>query len=790
MVDAHTLRVLEYDKIKRLVGSYASSVLGEERIAATAPSSHAESLRWQLAHVAEFVDLVAFDDPVPMGGIRDVRVALKKAQVAGAALEPAALLDLLELLRISRMLRAYFEKRVDKAPQLGAWAEGLFLSPSLEALLDGALDPDGSVRDSASRELAQIRRQVDRSRSTLRRKLESIVSSLSSGVLQEDFVTIRDGRHVIPVRDTQRKQVAGVIHDRSASGATVFIEPLETLELGNAIRELELAEKREIERILRALTAAIGEVGAEIAGNVEILAKLDAAYAKALYARDYGACVPELAEDGRTSIRNGRHPLLLYHLRTDMDRVVPLDLELGEAFNAMVITGPNAGGKTVALKTVGLLTLMVQSAFPVPVGKDSRFPVYEHVFADIGDDQSIEDELSTFSSHVKNLAAICRHSDHATLVLLDEIGGSTDPDQGSALAMSIIAELTRRGTRLIATTHHGALKAFAHELQGAENASMEFDLDSLEPTFKLRMGLPGSSYAFQIAARLGLDKEIIADAASRAGAQSRQLECLIDTLTSKVQAYERLSQEAQELHLDAERVLREYEDKLKHVKQEAHDLKADALEESGQIIGRANAVIEKAVADIKRSQAGRQAVQAARQAVREVAGAIERELASVKGPPRKRAAQVAVGDRVWVESLAQAGRVCAAKDSGGRVEIQVGGVKVRVSAGELSKLEDPEAADGNIQRYAARVPPLADVSTEIDLRGMTFDEAAPVVDKYLDDLYLARIEHATIIHGKGTGALRQKIGRFLQEHPRVKSQRLGDWNEGGLGVTIITLSLD
>ena len=790
MIDRHSLQVLEFDKIKKLVASYATSVLGEERIASATPSSDIDDLRGQLTLVAEFVDVVAFDDPVPMRGITDVRGALMKAKTAGSILEPEELVHLLELLQASRLLHAYFSKRKEKCPQLAGWASQIFFSPELEAELDRAIAPDGSVKDTASRRLAQIRRQIVRARSNLRGKLESIVTGLSPSVLQEDFVTIRDGRYVIPVREGQKNQVAGVIHDRSASGATVFIEPLATLELNNAIRELEIGEKREVERILRELTAGIGEVSREMGASVEVLGKLDATYAKALYARDYGACVPHLNEDGKTKIREGRHPILLQHYRAQPGKVVPLDIELGDAFSTLIITGPNAGGKTVALKTTGLLTLMVQSGFPVPADRDSELTIYDQIFADIGDEQSIESELSTFSSHVTHLARICERADHRTLVLLDEIGGSTDPEEGSALAMSILENLTKRGTRVVATTHHGALKAFVEELDEAENASMEFDLSSLEPTFKLRLGVPGSSYAFQIAKRLGLNEEIVADAAARTGKQSRQLDRVIGRLALQVQAYEEKSRNAELLRQEAERVARQYEEKLKHVKQEAREVRTQALEESKQIIRRANAVVEKAVADIKRQHATPDAIRAARDAIKEAALGIEHETASAAAPRRVKSEDVAAGDRVWVESLNQEGRVCGAKDSSGRVEVQVGSVKVRVSARELSRVEEPEPTVRESAGYSAEVPSLGAVSPQIDLRGMTFDEAAPVVDKYLDDLYLGRMEQATIIHGKGTGALREKIGRFLKDHPRVRSQRLGDWNEGGTGATIITLDLE
>ncbi|MCK5381299.1 MAG: endonuclease MutS2, partial [Candidatus Latescibacteria bacterium] len=475
MIDAHTIEVLEFDKVREIVSRYTISALGRERVATLAPMDDVRKIREELSRVAEFLDLVSFGDPMPIRGIKDVRSALERCAVEGAMLEPQDFLDLGDTLGVIRKLTAYFASHREKYPLLSRLAKELEGHPEVEAAIGRVVDPGGDVKDSASKALSRIRRDIEARRESLRSELDALLKRLPDQVVRDRLVTLRNGRYVIPIRDSQRGRVEGIVHDQSASGATVFVEPLITLERNNQIRQLELAERREIGRILRELTTQIRSIRESLMAGMRILSELDVLYAKARYGADFGAIAPQLNEEGCTRIIEGRHPLLCVRYRQEEheNEVVPLDIEVGAAFDTLLITGPNAGGKTVALKTMGLLTLMALSGLPIPAGEKTGIAVVRAIYADIGDEQSIENDLSTFSSHARRLARICRNADSDTLVLLDEIGSSTDPDEGSALAMAALEHLTRRGVRTIATTHHGRLKAFAHEHERIENGSMQ-----------------------------------------------------------------------------------------------------------------------------------------------------------------------------------------------------------------------------------------------------------------------------------------------------------------------------
>ena len=787
MIDEHALAALEFEKIRNRVATYTISPLGRERMMTLSPSGDVEKIRRDLRKVSEFRDLLAYDDPVPIRGIRDIRSALRKCRTQGAFLDPEDLLHIQETLSVIRLLGAYLKKRRKQYPLLGDLAEGLGAHQELEERIEGAIDPNGTVRDSASKTLIRIRRDIGRARDNLKRKLEAILENLPSEVVQDRLVTLRDGRFVIPVRENQRRRVEGVVHDQSDSGATVFIEPLVVVEYNNLIRELEISEKREIERILRELTDYVREAREDLLGNIDLLGQFDFIYAKARFALEIEAIEPILNEAGRIVIRRGRHPILAYRLREEGQdgKVVPLDVELGLRFNTLILTGPNAGGKTVALKTIGLLTLMAQAGLPIPADEKSEIAVFQKVFADIGDEQSIENDLSTFSSHVRQLVKICREADDRTLALLDEIGTSTDPSEGAALAMAVLNRLNRADVRTVATTHHGGLKGFAHEIPGMENGAMEFDVTTLQPTFRLHLGTPGSSYAFEIAQRLGLPLEVIEDASARTGEETRKLEKLISELDQRRQEYEEKLQHLDRRRTETAAMSQEYEEKLRAVRAEKEQFRKEALEESKRILEEANARVERAVAQIRQQQARGKAIKEGKTAIRHALTDVETELRSMAPPRCSKAPEVQTGDRVWIQSFGREGTVLSLRGPSGRVQVQVGSVKVELSPTELKVLEKAEPKKKEFTSVLSGKS--ASLSPEIHLRGMTFDEASQVVDKYLDDAFLANLKTVTVIHGKGTGVLRRKIGEFLQSHTMVKSQRLGAWNEGGSGVTIVEM---
>lgn len=788
MIDEHTLTTLEFGKVRDRIASYASSVLGREEVERMMPMYDIARIREEFRPVFELTELISFDDPVPIRGIRDIRSAVERGGVEGAILQPEDFLHLKDTLSAARRLRNYLVKRKEKAPWLAALAEPISLHPDLEDAIDRTLDQNGAIRDSASPELAKIRRGILRARERLGQHMESILKGLPSEVIQDRIVTLREGRFVIPVRESQRRRVEGIIHDQSASGATVFIEPLAIVEMNNTLRRLELQEKWEIERILRELTDRVREIRRELEEDLHTLARLDGLYARAVFAVDFDAIAPALNEEGRIALRRARHPILVQRFRErggEQD-VTALDVHLGDAFTTLIITGPNAGGKTVALKTIGLLVLMAQAGFPIPADAASEVGVFRQVFADIGDEQSIENDLSTFSSHVKELVKVVRGADDRTLVLLDEIGASTDPDEGGPLAMAILERLIEHRARTVATTHHGALKAFAHERPGMENASMQFDGDTLTPTFRLRLGVPGSSYAFEIARRLGMPEEIVARASEYTGDAPRRMEDLIFELERHAQEYDEELRAIERTRGDAEERAREYEEKLRGVREEREQLRRDAVRQSKQILREANALIERTVAEIRTSGASADAIKRGRAAVQRALREAEEQVVpqrEVQDPT-----EVRPGDIVMVQSFGREGKVLEERTSSGRVLVEVGKVRVEMSPSELQVTG--KAAEPEKRSPSSGWMSVPNVSPELHVRGMTFAEAVPLVDKYLDDAFLAHLNTATIIHGKGTGALRTKIGNFLRTHPRVKSYRLGEWNEGGSGVTVVELSTD
>ena len=787
-ISQHTLETLEFDKIRARMAARTASDMGRETVEALTPTDDPVLIDRLLRPVLECVDLIAFDAPFSIHRIPDARRSLMASATPGSVLTIPELLEIGEVLDASHHLLGYMSDRQGKYPRIWEAVAGLSAQPDLEAALQRALDPvTEKVKDSASPELRRIRRGIESLRTAVREQVEAILNRLPDNVVQDRLVTIRDGRYVIPVRENQKHRVEGIVHDQSASGATLFLEPMGTVEQSNRLRQLELAEQQEVRRILRQLSETVGAVHAQLMDNLHILGAFDAIYAKAAFARDLGGTEPVLNQEGRIVLRGARHPLLVFRLQDEArpDAVVPLDLTLGNEDSwTLVLTGPNAGGKTVALKAVGLLALMAQAGLPIPAQPKSELPVFSEVFADIGDAQSIENDLSTFSSHVANLVDICKNAGPRSLILLDEIGGSTDPDEGSALAMALLQNLTLRGCRILATTHHGALKAFAHDTPGMANGSMAFDTETLRPTFQLRQKVPGSSYAFEIARRLGMPDPIVDEAVRMAGSGVRRVESLIAQLDETYRRYNEASEQAEANREELTRLTADYESRLKDVERRERELKRTAQEEARSILANANALIERTVEDIRHRQADTASIRHARDRIQMARKKLDMAIdsASDKTPPPA----LQPGDRVWVAKLRSEGAVLTPPADGGRVLVEVGNLKVELSPGDL-ELREKAASESADSNPAARVSEPQHIATEIDLRGLTFEEAADVVDKYLDDLFLARMEQATLIHGKGTGALRRKLGDFLKHHPRVTSQRLGGFNEGGSGVTIVKL---
>ncbi len=771
MID-HTLNVLEFDKIRGFLSQKTTSPLGKEFAQRIVPLRGKEAIERRLETLLQLRDAQA---EFPWEGPADTRFHLQKLRREGTFLLPKELLEVLSNLQLCKSLLHFSQRAGDRYPELSSLLKGFHPHDQIISSIQKAIEPNGEITDSASPQLALIRKRMRIIKGRLKEKLTSIIaSSLGRGILQEPLITLRDGRFVLPVRQEERGKIKGVIHDRSASGATLFIEPLAVLNMNNQLRELLSEEKREEERILLNLSDGLREGLGELEEELKLLGEIDFLRAAAQLAIEMKAEKPLLGMNGELRLVGARHPLLI--LRGE-GSVVPLSLRLRRA-RVLLITGPNAGGKTVALKTVGLLALMVQSGLLVPAQPESHFPIFDKIFADIGDEQSIEKSLSSFSSHIQNIAEILREVDSHSLILLDELGGDTDPKEGTALGEAILEALLHKGGMVLATTHHTPLKAFVHQHPLMENGSMEFDESTLQPTYRFRTGVPGRSYALEICHRIGLPKEVIIRASERLGKETSKLEELIADLDRTIREEKEKEESLRVKEMEASQLLALYEEKLKGVREEAKRIKEEAIQEAQDLLSRTNRRMEHLIAELKRKGAEKSAILQAKRELKK-----EREKLSAQLLPLSMDEEIKVGDSVWLDSLGALGKVQAIL-SRRRVNVRVRGKDVITSLNELRKSEESEE---EMPSSAVRYNPPSEIRLEIDLRGQTAEEAKERIDKYLDDALLAGLNRVRIIHGKGTGALRRKITAYLEGHPLVKSTRLGEWGEGGIGVTIVDL---
>jgi DNA mismatch repair protein MutS2 len=775
---------LEFDRIRERLKVHASSDLGKQLVEEITPFTELVQLSDELGRVSECKLILETDDPPPLDGIKDVRASLQKAGMVDSYVSAPELHDILSTLRASRLLKQFLAKRKDRCPLLGQIGSAIHADRVLEYNIDQAVDESGSVRDSASKELREVRRAIRLKSEDLRARLEAILKRYSKkGYAQEEIVTTRDGRMVVPVKVEHKHHVPGFIHSSSSSGATVFIEPAETLEMNNGIRTLRFAEQREVERILRGLTGQIREARADLLSSILALARLDFIFAKGKYSIEILGSQPVITDHAPLTLLQARHPILLQ--KHNRDDVVPLDLELGKDFYTLIITGPNAGGKTVALKTVGLLSLMLISGLHVPASADSTFPFFKEIFIDIGDEQSIENDLSSFTSHLLNLKGLLGEANDQSLVLVDEIGAGTDPTEGGALAAAVLSSLTAKKSFTIATTHHGALKAFAHETQGFENGAMEFDQITLRPTYRFKSGIPGSSYAVEIAERLGLPVPIIMTARDLLGSDRDTLERLLASVEQRSQELAVEHEKSQKQNSRLAALIGEYESKIRAIEHERKEQRTAALSQAKQIIDQANAIIESTVKEIKTQGGAREAVRQARTDIQTFKESVDSQMRILAEESVHEVSSETIheGDWVKVRGHNEVGLVTSCSDDGQSTVAEFGGVHIQVKRRDLVRAEQPSSSG----RTSGFVPTEDTFKGEIDLRGMTGAEAVSAVDKFLDDALMSSLHSLRIIHGKGTGALRKRITEHLKTDPRVKSSRLGEWNEGGAGVTIISL---
>lgn len=783
-MEKRVLKTLEYDKILAMLKERASCCISRELVNTMEPSGDFDTVERELKLTAEAETLFYKTGRSPVDDFPDMRHCLERMHAA-LFLSTGELLGIASCLKAARIAKDILAKEVGEESYLYNLAGLLITHRSAEEEINRCIINEDEIFDGASPTLARIRRAMRLANEKVREKLNSMIRSTAyQKYLQEPIITIRNGRFVIPVKQEYRQQVPGLIHDQSSSGATLFIEPSAVVELGNEYKKLLAEEADEIERILTELTAMLAPYADEIREDLNIMGQIDLVFAKAKLSRELNAVMPRLNRNNYVRIVRGRHPLI------PADRVVPIDIWVGRDYRSLIITGPNTGGKTVTLKIVGLFALMVQSGIFVPANEGSEFPVFEHIYADIGDEQSIEQSLSTFSSHMKNIVGILDKADENSLVLLDELGAGTDPIEGAALAMSILEELNDRHCICVSTTHYSEIKAFAMTHEGMENASMEFDIDRLCPTYRLYIGIPGKSNAFEISSRLGLPNSIIDKAKGFLKGEDVRFEDIISSAQSQHRIAEEERKMAEEARAELEKLRADAERERRKLDEDRNRLQAKAKEDAKRIVADTKREMEKliveirSIKDIDRSAADR-VIQAARDTLRATETAVNEKETIKKEDNTMPPKTVRAGDTVNIVTLDQKATVLSAPDSKGEVMVQAGVMKLNVKLKDIRLIEEKKAAaptSGKVGLGAGK-----QVGLELDVRGMLVDEANIMVDRYLDDAYNAGLSEVNIIHGKGTGALRAGVQAFLKRHPLVKGYRMGSYGEGDAGVTVVTL---
>jgi DNA mismatch repair protein MutS2 len=784
-MDDKSLEMLEFPRIREILAGFTSFSVSRELAITLKPRHDYEQISLRLRQTAEARALLDLDKGFSIGGVLDIRETVKMAALE-SVLEPQSLLEIQQTLAALHELRRYLKGLADDFPLLWDIAGGIVELLQIEKDIASCLDPLGEVVDTASPALANIRQQLRETRGQILERLETIVSSpRGHRILQEDIITEREGRYVILVKIECRHDIKGIVHDISNTGATVFMEPTVTVGLGNALRELVIEERREVERILGLLSAEVGAHSDDITRSINLAAELDVVLAKARYAKRIKAVEPtivtlEEASRNKTcflKLVEARHPLL-------GEKAVPFSVEIGRDFSILIITGPNTGGKTVTLKTIGLLSLMAQAGMPIPASGESQLPLFDGVFADIGDEQSIEQTISSFSWHMGNVVHIIRAATRDSLVLLDELGTSTDPTEGSALARAILRYFLSRGTMAVATTHYSDLKAFAHTTTGLENASLEFDPATLTPTYHLAVGIPGGSNAMATASRLGIPPEIINDARGMVSEGTQELETLLSNLMAEKQKMESLGREAAAERDELVRRNAELDRELRRIKTEERKAIQEARD---RIVGEAAELhkeIKQAAAELRREKSAA-IMEQARHALAGVRKQLESEAWQVKAEDIEKtdAGPIEVGDAVWIKEAGLTATVLSMSETSQEVEVQAGRTRMRLGLDGVAKTSASEdtTAPPRVQR-AVRPAPLA-----LDLRGKRADEVEVVLDGYLNDAVQSNINEARIIHGIGTGTVRNIVREFLASHPLVKSFRPGGHDEGGDGATIARL---
>lgn len=783
------LKVLEYNKIIEMLKAQANSQMAKERLAALLPETEIHRIREGLAETSEAVTVIVKKGALPLGEIYDINSALHFAR-KGGTLTMRQLLQILYNMKVTGNVITFLKSDLEYLPIIMGMSEVLVAFPKLAERIDRSILSEDEMADSASPELRNIRRSIARQNEAIRSKMNHILNSSDNKTfLQDAIVTMRDGRYVVPVKAEHRAKMPGIIHDQSSSGATIFIEPQVIVNLNNELRELELAEKAEIERILAELTSAVAEHFHDLINNQKILIELDIIFAKGKLSCKMQAEEPSINEEGFLDLRLARHPLI------DPKKVVPINLSIGKEYQTLVITGPNTGGKTVTLKTAGLLAMMAQSGLHIPAASTSSLPIYREIFADIGDEQSIEQSLSTFSSHMKNTVYLVEKAGSGTLVLLDELGAGTDPTEGAALAIAILERLAAQGAHTIATTHYNELKKYALSTEGVENASMEFNVETLSPTYRLSIGVPGKSNAFEISKKLGLPGKII----DRANQLIEKGDIAFEEVISAIENDKRKAQEERDeairLADELKKQKEELEKRQRELEKRESKVLKDAREEARAIIKEARetaAGVQKELKELAKVQSLGERTKRLEKSKRRIKESENRYADGLERPVNANpvtAEELQTGDRVKILTLDQNGEVLTLPDEKGDLTVKVGIMKINVNVSDLmliidgtKKKKTRTGGYGNLYRKKAQT-----ISMSVNVQGQNLEDALMNVDKYIDDAYMAGLKEVTVIHGNGTGVLKEGLRRSFKKHKLIASYRKGGYNEGGDGVTIVKL---
>ena len=784
-----TKKTLEYDKIIEYIAAKCVSETGGIRLKNSAPVLDADTLQNILFQVKEMREIFLADGGFPIWDYYDIRILLNKIEPEESFLEIADFLKTQNFLEVVAEVHSFYNKVKEKYPYLGDIINRLKQKDKLLTQIKFTIEPSGNIYDNASPELKAIRRDIAKVNDDIHHRLERIVRKKAE-YLQEDYLTLRDGRLVIPVREFSVTKIPGIVHGQSSTGATYFVEPLPVVELNNQMQKLLSAERKEIVKILKRLSKLLREEQIDLIIDFDLLNELDVLQAKAKYANEVKAILPEINDSFYWRLKSAKHPLLL---KMHPDSTVPLNLTAGKDNNELIISGPNAGGKTVALKTIGLLQLLFQSGFHIPAAEGTLMPICRQVFTIIGDKQSIEQDLSTFSSHINALNEIINNIENEGLVLIDEIGSGTEPSGGAALSISFLEKINKKGIVSIVTTHQNQLKAFASETEGIENAAMQFDNENLTPIFTMEQGIPGSSYTYDICRRLGLDESILKRAIAVSGKETFKLDVLLTDVSQKSLKYQELSNQLSIKESELNGLIQLYKDKNEIFKTKRKQFEKEAVEQAKEILNNVNREIETAIREIKESQADKEVVKKARQRLEDQRKLLHQKTEQKETVSTTDVTGLAKGQKVRSVQYGIKGVISKIFKSKDEVEIEKDGLKITVSISDIELLDeygkvisqDVNLKTASDQMFTASAE--TNISNELNLRGLTVDEAIRKVESYLDSAVMSSWDEVRLVHGKGTGALREAVHKYLSGLKTIKEYRLGKWGEGDSGVTVVLL---